>query len=246
MLSMSAPWMPTSIRPIDAEAVQQMELDLPRTHPDDLRVTARLGMVRAMMVRHIVEDPEIGYCQGLNCVAAVFAVAAGAQEEAYTRFRAFTQRVRRLWLPGLPLFKEGVVQFTALAETRAWYKHLQTKAVDPSMYLPQAWMPLFALWLPLSVLVESLELMEQEGFAGLMSITLATLDHTALDILEQQKLNGLMATLGDLREHAPCAGDLLTAAYRWLPAAIALGSGASAATAPDPPYDLSAAGTIAL
>ena len=53
----------------------------------------------------MAEDPELGYCQGMNLVAALFAVAAQSQSEAYMRFRAFLGRLRGLWQPGGARFR---------------------------------------------------------------------------------------------------------------------------------------------
>eukprot|EP00927_Polykrikos_kofoidii_P068313 TRINITY_DN63681_c0_g1_i1.p1 TRINITY_DN63681_c0_g1~~TRINITY_DN63681_c0_g1_i1.p1 ORF type:complete len:817 (-),score=131.37 TRINITY_DN63681_c0_g1_i1:36-2486(-) len=204
---------------VDLDAVRQMELDLPRTHPDNERVVARLGMVHAMLVQHIAEDPEIGYCQGLNSVAAVFAVAAAGKDEAYARFRAFTRQMRSLWLPGLPLVKEGSDKFVALAGSRPWFEHLEKHGVDPTMYLPQAWLPLFASWLPVPTLIRCLGLLERNGFVGVMALTLAVLDALADELLERPKMSALLGLLADLRQHPLKSDELLIAADMWIPAA---------------------------
>eukprot|EP00435_Cladocopium_sp_Y103_P065386 s664_g27.t1 len=86
---------------VNAEVLRQLELDLPRTAGTDVALHGCIGRVRKMILQHLEDDPELGYCQGMTLVAAVFAAAHNDGEvEAYRRFAAFVQRVRGLWLPG--------------------------------------------------------------------------------------------------------------------------------------------------
>jgi len=216
------------------ESIEQMELDLPRTYPEDSRVAARLGMVRSIMLRHMMDDAEVGYCQGLNCVAAVFALAAHGYDEAYARFWMFTRQVRGLWLPGFPLFRDGEAWFESAAASRPWHQHLEAKNVEPSMYLPQAWMTLFSSWLPLSILLQCVGLLESDGFNAIMAITLAVLDNVQDELMETKNMTQVMRILGDLRDRAPLAFDLISAARACL-LHFSVQTGAARCFAANPP-----------
>ncbi|CAJ1338760.1 unnamed protein product [Effrenium voratum] len=84
----------------DPEVLRQLDLDLPRTAGSDVALQACIGRVRTMILQHLEDDPELGYCQGMTLVAAVFAAAEPEDAEAYERFSGFIRRVRGLWLPG--------------------------------------------------------------------------------------------------------------------------------------------------
>ncbi|CAK0791204.1 unnamed protein product [Prorocentrum cordatum] len=71
----------------DADAVKQIDLDMPRTAGGDPLLSARLSWVRAMLMRQLAEDPDLGYCQGMNLVAAIFGAAAGSYVEERGRPR---------------------------------------------------------------------------------------------------------------------------------------------------------------
>lgn len=110
---------------VNAEVLRQLELDLPRTAGTDVALHGCIGRVRTMILQHLEDDPELGYCQGMTLVAAVFAAAHNdAEVEAYRRFAAFVQRVRGLWLPGFPLLQPSIASFEALAKGRPWFMHL--------------------------------------------------------------------------------------------------------------------------
>jgi hypothetical protein len=193
-------------RVVSKEAIDQIDRDLPRTGRDPL-VQSNLGRIRALLLRHVAEDPELGYCQGMNYVAAAFAVVAESQEEAYNRFYLFTRRLRNLWMPGtfsaFGCFETGMQQFKMLAQDRAWYRHLVSLDVQASMYLPQAWLTIFVKWLPLEAFKTCLSFLERHGFVGLLATTLVVLDGVEAQLLNQTCMDDALRVLGKLKEIAP-------------------------------------------
>lgn len=202
---------PTAVR---AEDVDQMDRDLYRTNLCEPIQTAR---VRTLLLRQIAEDPQLGYCQGMNLVATVFSAAAGTYEEAYSRFHRFVDRMRGLWLPGFPLLQVGELQFVSVAKDRPWYRHLLAHNVDPSMFLPQALLTMFTMWLPLDTVVHCLELPEKRGLEAMVAITVAVLDHAKDRFLQQRGLEGIMQVLQDLPTFAPPPSKLALTASATLP-----------------------------
>lgn len=197
---------------VDQEAIRQMDQDIPRTASSEPKVRARLGWIRAVLLRQLAEDPQLGYCQGMNLVAAAFAIAAGSQGEAYARFHAFVEKLRGLWLPGFPLLAVGTDKFVEIARGRPWYKHLHANAVEPSMFLPQALMTVFAMWLPMPTVVRCLALPECNGLKGMLAMALAVLDHTGGLLLKQQNMEELLKVFKGLQSHAPTPSVLEAAA----------------------------------
>jgi len=176
-----------------------------------------MGRIRAILLRHVAEDPELGYCQGLNLVATVFAVASESQGQAYSRFRCFVKRVRGLWLPGFPLLELGSTQFTTAAQDRCWYKHLGECNVEVSMFLPQALLTMFTMWLPLKTVVHNLALPEKEGLSAMVAMTIAVLDHVSLRLIEERSMEGVLKALQHIQDDAPRPGVLEFAMRKTLP-----------------------------
>lgn len=195
-------------------------LDLPHDASDDPIVRGRVERIHTILSRYAALDPELGYCQGMHIVAALFAAASNTQGSAHSRFDAFVGGIRGLWLAGFPLLEAGAAQFEELAQHRVWLQHFRTHHVEPSMYLPKAWLALFSSWLPLQTLTESLELLEGHGFAGIVAMTLAMLDHASDRLLCEHSAEGILRLLGSFREHAPDAAELARSMHVWLPIVV--------------------------
>ncbi|CAE8594852.1 unnamed protein product [Polarella glacialis] len=207
-------------RAVDQEAVHQLDVDLPRTAGGEPLILACIGRIRSMILQHLAEDPELGYCQGMTLVAAAFAAAAGRQSEAYSRFSAFMKRVRGLWMPGFPLLEVATAAFEALAQQRPWYQHLRRYEVSPGMFLPQALLTMFVSWLPLSTLTRSIGLLEHAGLAGMLAMTLAVLDHAGPHLLKQLTFEDLLDELKLLKSKAPQPEVLEQATQQLIPQAV--------------------------
>lgn len=204
---------------MDPLVLEQIEADIKRTAGRDVELSAGLDIARAMLTKYAREDSELGYCQGMNMVAALFAVAACSEDAAYARFEALTQRLRGLWLPGFPLLQTGIAAFTSLSESRPWFQHLSERGVSPDLYLPQAWMTLFATWLPLPTRILLLQVIETAGLAGLLATAHAILDEQASRLLQHSEGDDLLAELASLQLHPPLVADLQIAINACLPAA---------------------------
>lgn len=204
-------------RRVDEGAIFQMDQDLPRTAGSDPVVRAKRGRIRSMLLRHMAEDPQLGYCQGMNFVAAVFAVAVGDRDKAYARFHGFMQRNRGLWLPGFPLLEMGVAHLVTVAKERQWFQHLNAHDVRPSMFLPQALLTLFTMWLPLTTVVECLAMLERDGLLAMVAMTVAVLDHATERLLKQQSMEELLRVFRELPALSPEPQELVTAATKELP-----------------------------
>mmetsp|Transcript_30566 Transcript_30566/g.65869 ORF Transcript_30566/g.65869 Transcript_30566/m.65869 type:complete len:588 (+) Transcript_30566:148-1911(+) len=199
----------TSNWPIDS-MVQLIDLDLGRTFTGDAVVLQRRGWIRTMLLHHVSSDPALGYCQGMTLVAAIFAAASHSESEAYGRFSAFLCQFRSLWLPGFPLLRSAAQHFEQIVESKAWHKHFERHGIDTSMYLPQALLTLFGCWLPLSTILECLELLETRQLAGLVAMAVAVLDLASARLLAHRTLEELMCELQALKNSPPSSRLLLT------------------------------------
>jgi len=154
----------------------------------------------------------------MHFVAALFAAVADSHAEAYWRFDVFIGGIRGLWLPGFPLLRAGASQFEGLAHHRPWFRHFHHHGVDSSMYLPEVWLGLFASWLPLQTLTECLELLEGYGFAGVLAMTLAMLDHMSNEIMQRDTFEDILQLLREEAKElfAPSPAELAAGTRAWL------------------------------
>jgi hypothetical protein len=205
---------------LDPQIIQQLDMDLPRTHPQHPHVQERRALIRDMLIQQAALDHELGYCQGLNFVAASFALASSSESEAHIRFQRFVRQTRDMWLPGFPLLTSGTAHFEKLAKDRSWFRHLKEQGVLTQSYLPQQWMALFATWMPLQTLEGILEFLECQGFAGMLAMSLAILDHIGpmLESMAQEELLVSFSPTGlsAIQSRLPESSDLTEMANAWL------------------------------
>lgn len=203
---------------VSLRTIEQIDLDIPRTACGDAELESCLGIARALLLRQAAEDPELGYCQGMNMVAVLFAVASQTQAEAFFRFHAFIQSLRGLWEEGFPLLQQGICTFETLATDRPWFQHLKRNGVEPEMYLPGAWLGLFSCWLPLATRVLLLRSLEEGHLESMLALSLAILDHIGSLLLEQgDDMDDLLELLHSIKEKPPHPAALLTARDAWFP-----------------------------
>lgn len=161
-----------------------------------------------MILQHLEDDPELGYCQGMTLVAGVFAAQEDADVEAYRRFAGFMQQVRGLWMPGFPLLQPSIASFEALAAGKPWFSHFIRYGVQTEMFLPQALLSMLVTWLPLHTLLHCLGFLEQ-GLDSLLSLAVAVLDMQENHFLQQNSFEELMDALQGLKDCQVSSSDLL-------------------------------------
>ncbi|CAE8656332.1 unnamed protein product, partial [Polarella glacialis] len=133
-----------------AEHVLQIRKDLPRTFPTHQEVADKNELIEEVLIQYAARDPEVGYCQGMNFPASVLVVAEQDLENASEHFQTLLLSVRGLWLPGFPLLEVGKHAFQVLFAERLprLAAHFQDLSVADEMFLLDAWLTLFARWLP--------------------------------------------------------------------------------------------------
>lgn len=203
--------------------VTQIRKDIPRTFCGDLEVGKYADVIERILVEYAAHDPDVGYCQGMTFVAAVVAVQFPDPPVASSHFGALMRGIRGLWLPQFPLLLVGAVAFEALYRTHLpnLHHHFAARHMSSDMFLADAWLALFSRWCPFAQLWRVFELIETEGFAGVLSLTAALLEAHAAALVEADdfaSLFVLLKALGKLPQQ-PDEQELLAAARRLLPLA---------------------------
>jgi len=145
-------------------SIKEIDLEMPRAlfRGQLISTLWKDPGIRALLLRHLVEVPELGYCEGMHLVAAVFSKASSSHDEAWDAHVASGRQASRYfrWVHNLKLWQKK----------RPWYGHLLKNSVEASMFLPQALMTMFTMWLPLETVVACLALVEDTGFKAMVAI----------------------------------------------------------------------------
>jgi len=182
----------------------QIRKDLPRTFPELSLIQERQALIEAILTDYAAFDSELGYCQGMSCLAAVIAERINDSEEASTHFRHIVGPLRGIWLPGFPLVVTGMSAFdTVLKKSNcALHTHLTKHDLSYDMFLPDVWLTQFSRWLPFSFLWDVFEYVEAHGFPGVLAITAALMSLSTPSLLEEADFSALFVALKSLADKA--------------------------------------------
>mmetsp|Transcript_36948 Transcript_36948/g.77179 ORF Transcript_36948/g.77179 Transcript_36948/m.77179 type:complete len:200 (+) Transcript_36948:2-601(+) len=166
-------------------------------------------------------DPDIGYTQGMNYVAAALVVKY--PERADTARRKFMDALLLfggLWSDGFPLMNKGVVLFERLL---ALYlpdlaKHLNGCGVLTLSYVPNGWLSLFGKWLPLPAVIEAMDIFLEAGLRGVLAVTLALFQLQKRRLMAARGMEAVLELVNQEMRTSPIDGELLVKTARlWLP-----------------------------
>jgi hypothetical protein len=135
-------------------SLRQIAVDVPRTHgahpyfaPAPAHDSARPALLRVL---HCValSEPEIGYMQGMNMIAALFLLVCGEEEPVYWLMLAFLRHYRMLdmYRDGLVRLQTSMATFGALFHTHlpALSTHMNASGVLPMCYATPWFVTAFA------------------------------------------------------------------------------------------------------
>lgn len=199
----------------------EIDLDLrPKGEVSDV-AKERLQGIKTLLLRYAAQDSELGYCQGMHLVAALFTAGSFSAAGSYFRFQAFIRSVRGFWLPGFPLLEEGLLHFAEVARPTEWAEHVRKHNVDLNSCLSKAWLTMFTTWLSLPTVVGCIEFVEGHGLAGVLAMTLALIDQASEDILEADDEEEILEVFNDFQEREIDSKHILAGVHKWLPKAEA-------------------------
>ena len=141
--------------------------------------------------------------------AAVLCVSL-SQPAASARFQSCLEKVRELWLPGFHIFQTAKQAFDVLLnfKSEALAESFQTHDVILNVFLLDAWLTLFARWLPFEMLLGVLDFVEMQGLAGILCLSVAVVESHAKSIIGENALVELWKCL-QWDETQPCLESLL-------------------------------------
>jgi len=182
--------------------------DIQRTFPGYAAVDNVRLRAADVLRSYAQKDAELGYTQGM-CFVAVAVCLHGAWVEKApdedAEFAAIIQKLRGFWLPGFPLVAEGIDLLEVLLDERDpdLLAHFRNLGVDLLLMLPQAWLSLFAKWLPMASFLELLPFISQNGLHGVITVTYILILYHRWFIMGCQEPHELLAYMSTLSMKPP-------------------------------------------
>jgi hypothetical protein len=170
--------------PPPKSVVDVIRLDISRTFPhlDMFREADGPGQTALfhVLVAYARHDPEVGYCQGMAFIVALFLFFL-PPEEAFWMLVSVMQGprhgLRDLFAPGLPLVEARLHVLQGLLNARlpALARKLQAVGMHPTMFATHWVLTVFAYTFPLPVVVRIWDAFLWEGWKAAYRVALAVL-----------------------------------------------------------------------
>mmetsp|Transcript_102309 Transcript_102309/g.329891 ORF Transcript_102309/g.329891 Transcript_102309/m.329891 type:complete len:223 (-) Transcript_102309:2-670(-) len=209
------------VAPRSGDPVEAIRADLERTFADMPMVAPRKPQIFRILQQYAVENPDIGYTQGMNYVAATMVLKFPDREDlARRRFAEAMLQFGGFWSDNFPLLNFGVHLFERLAERhlQGLWGHLLRSGVEPLSYLPNGWLSLFGKWLPLPAVMESMDLVLECGIRGVLAVTLAIFQIQQHRLMSAKGMEHLLELINQDMRTSPLDGELIVKCARlWLP-----------------------------
>jgi len=201
---------------------QQIDMDVQRTLASGEVFCAekRQQLVRVLNA-YAVHNHELGYCQGMNYIAAVLLMASGSEEETFYMFKFLMEDARYglagFFKAGFPLYVRYRRGFELILEETApeVHQHLRGEGVAPDLYLQQWLLTMFANTLPLPAVLHLWDLVICEGLPFVLKMACCIVKFLKDSLLNMQfeeiiaYLKRLDSPEGESR--VPVVGQLLVA-----------------------------------
>ena len=195
--------------------------DLERTFSDMPMVAPRKPQICRILEEFGNANPEIGYTQGMNYVAATLVLKFHPREDtARKKFNEVLLQFSGFWSDGFPLLSVGVELYQRLAERHLpnLSNHFNLCGVEPLSYLPNGWLSLFGKWLPLPAVIEAMDLFIESGLRGVLAVTLALFHMQQRRLIAAHAMEHVLELINQDFRTSPIDGELLVKCARlWLP-----------------------------
>jgi hypothetical protein len=203
------------------DTLKAIRNDLDRTFSDMSMVSNWKPQIFRILQEYALENPDLGYTQGMNYVAAAMVLKSPQREDlARRRFLEAMVQFGGFWSPGFPLLNFGVALFVRLVEKhfRVLWAHLMEFGVEPLSFLPNGWLSLFGKWLPLPAVMEVMDFILESGFRGVLAVTLAFFQVRQNRLLTASGIEEILELIVQDSRTSPINGELLVeCSRRWLP-----------------------------
>lgn len=195
--------------------------DINRTFPEhpyfiSAKSDAQAALSRVLS-KYEAAHPKIGYCQGMNYVAGLLLMVSGGNEsETYAMFASLLeQNLAQMYAEGMPYLKRVCHAFNLIFAKALpdLYAHLQQEGVPQELWISKWFLTLFALNLPIPVVVRAWDLLIVQGEVALHSIAIGILEFLKPQLLSLD-IGGIALAFNSLKDSCPSANQLMEMAFK--------------------------------
>eukprot|EP00435_Cladocopium_sp_Y103_P062796 s22_g24.t1 len=180
-------------QPLSQSKISEIERDVHRTYPTHERFCGEEGAMgrrelSQVLQAVVVAEPNVGYCQGMNFVAATLLIHADSVQEAFWLLLALLEgyHFRYVFAPGVPLVPLRVFQFSGLVQRNLphLWRHLREDGHSLEIFAHQCVLTLFSYSLGPDLLAHVYDVFFMLGWKAVFRIGVSL-----LATLEDQLLN---------------------------------------------------------
>ncbi|KAK6918774.1 Rab-GTPase-TBC domain [Dillenia turbinata] len=200
-------------------ATKQIDHDLPRTFPGHPWLDTPDGhaALRRVLVNYSFRDSDVGYCQGLNYVAALLLLVMKTEEEAFWMLAVLLENVLvndcyTTNLSGCHV-EQRVFKDLLARKCPRIHAHLEEMAFDVSLVTTEWFLCLFSKSLPSETTLRVWDVLFNEGAKILVHIALAIFMIKEDELLLAHQVGDVINILQKTTHHLFDPDELLTVAF---------------------------------
>jgi len=200
-------------------ATKQIDHDLPRTFPGHPWLDTPEGhaAVRRVLVGYSFRDSDVGYCQGLNYVAALLLLVMKTEEEAFWMLAVLLEDVlvNDCYTDNLSgcHVEQRVFQDLLTKKCPRLSAHLEALGFDVSLVATEWFLCLFSKSLPSETTMRVWDVLFYEGAKSLFNIALAIFKLKEEELLMTHHVGDAIKIIQNTTHHLFDPDDLLTVAF---------------------------------
>ncbi|KAG9128699.1 hypothetical protein Leryth_022927 [Lithospermum erythrorhizon] len=203
----------------DTPATKQIDHDLPRTFPGHawLDTPAGHAALRRVLVAYSFRDSDVGYCQGMNYVAALLLLVMKTEEEAFWMLAHLLENVLvndcyTNNLSGCHV-EQRVFKDLLVKKCPRIAAHLDSLEFDVSLVSTEWFLCLFAKSLPSETTLRVWDVLFYEGVQVLFNVALAIFKMNEEELLTVRHFGDVINIIQRTTHHLFDPDDLLTVAF---------------------------------
>lgn len=200
-------------------ATRQIDHDLPRTFPCHPWINSEEGQaaLRRVLVGYSFRDSEVGYCQGLNYVAALLLIVLKEEEDAFWMLSVLLENVLVTDcytdnLSGCHV-EQRVFKDLLTKKCPRIAAHLELMGFDASLVATEWFLCLFSKSLPSETTLRVWDVLFYEGAKVLFHVALAIFKMKEEDLLRAHHIGDVIDILQTTSRHLYDPDELLTVAF---------------------------------
>jgi len=189
--------------PADAQVINDITVDLPRTFPDHFLFKFANGAGQKelynVLKAYACKNPELGYCQGMSGVAAVLLMYCTPEEAFFMLDTILDSHMNGYYSAGLLQLKQDSAIFDYLLQEQniPVYSHLKSKNlnIDVILFTTRWFMTLYTQSLCWETVVRVWDVFFLKGIRFIFKAGLAILKLYTPEIIKIRQLEGLLPFL---------------------------------------------------